>query len=103
MLNKPAKKTVEEESDKDLSYLLHLGKQRAENTRPKTIFVVGESRVGKSTLFNHLLGVRLRGVRGEGKQRFNIFYEADFSGAQAKFAFKSVTLLPNIEDVELDK
>ena len=63
---------------------------------------MGESRVGKSTLFNNLLGIRLRGVRGEGKKKHNVYYEADFEGAQTQYAFKSVTLLPNIEDVILD-
>ena len=99
MLSKP----VEEESKLDFSHLLYQGRKRAKNTRPKTMFVVGESRVGKSTLFNYLLGARLKGVRGEGNKSHSIFYEAEFEEAKSQYAFKSVTLLPNIQDIELNQ
>lgn len=78
---------------------MYVGSQRAKLTRKDTVFVVGESRVGKSTFFNHLLGIRLKGV-SSAKNKRNIIYEADmFDQAKACDSFKSVTILPNIRDV----
>ena len=53
--------SVEVDQD-NLSYYLYAGAKIAKQTRERTIFIVGESRVGKSTLYNHLLGIRLKGT-----------------------------------------
>ena len=61
--------------------------------------MVGESRVGKSTFYNNIMGVRLIGY----EEDFELSYVPDFEdGAQVKNTFKSVTILPNIEHLEIE-
>lgn len=67
-----------EVNNENLSELLYIGSERAKLTKQKSIFVVGETRVGKSTLFNHLIGIRLKGVQLKGKSQ--VYYEPDFEG-----------------------
>lgn len=38
------------------------GDMAIENVKKKSILIVGDSRIGKSTLFNYMSGINLKGV-----------------------------------------
>ena len=58
------------------------------------IFLVGESRIGKSTLFNLLQGFQLEAIQSDEEDYYKCVQTK--SGVEAKSGFESVTLLPNL-------
>ena len=78
----------------DIFYCMFAGDLKTKNIKQKSIFLVGQSRVGKSTLFNYLLGNRLK---GKALTKYKVVYECDFEEEHLiGSGFTSVTLLPNI-------
>lgn len=64
------------------------------NLGEEQIFLVGETRVGKSTLFNLFMGRSLKVVKSAEEEEV---YECAHKGAVMADGYESVTLLPNIE------
>ena len=61
---------------------------------------MGDARVGKSTFFNWLRGIPLRGV----KKGYDIFYEAAFDeAAKARLTFQPLHAIPNKDEVDVNK
>ena len=78
------------------------GDELALKIKDESIFLVGESRVGKSTLFNYILGKMLKVVE-DPVLGDDIYVCDNTDAAQVAPGFKSVTLLPNISPtVRLD-
>ena len=73
------------------------GDEHVKKIKNKSIFLVGETRVGKSTLLNYLRGLRLQVTKDEDGRK-NVYVCNDEDSAYAKGGFTSVTLLPNIVD-----
>lgn len=65
----------------------------AKEVREEAIFLVGITRVGKSTLYNYLKGVTLVPKYEEGEYIYESAYE---KVAETKGGFDSVTLIANI-------
>lgn len=72
----------------------------ASKLRDDCILIIGDSRVGKSTLFNHLVGVPLKGVLD--KHEDVILVPQHTEGVETSSTFKSVTLLPNIKTIDVN-
>lgn len=70
------------------------GDELVEKIKDRSVFLVGESRVGKSTLFNYLTGLPLK-VEKDSRNRY-IYVTDNGSMAVAKSGYTSATLLPNI-------
>lgn len=86
----------EEETDNLSIYrCMFEGDECVEQIKSKSIFMVGESRVGKSTLFNYFMGLQLKVVKDERTKRAKFICEHS-ERAVVGSGFKSVTLLPNI-------
>ena len=64
-----------------------------------SLFIMGDAKVGKSTFFNWMRGIRLKGVR----QNYDIIYETKSSeAAKAELAFTSTTIIPNVDKIDVD-
>lgn len=67
----------------------------------KAILIVGDTRVGKSTLFNFLMRVPIIGFEVEDGS--DVVYKPQFQkGVDMKNTFTSVTLVPNIGKISLN-
>ena len=55
----------------DIFYCMFAGDLKTKNIKQKSIFLVGESRVGKSTLFNYMLGHKLKGKE---EKKYKVIY-----------------------------
>lgn len=53
---------IESPNIKSMWGCMFAGDMAIENVKKKSILIVGDSRIGKSTLFNYLSGVNLIGV-----------------------------------------
>lgn len=77
------------------------GEIQIRKIKKKAILIVGDTRVGKSTLFNHLLKIPLKGVQID--EGLDVIYEHEFQpGVTTRNTFTSVTLVPNVGQINLN-
>ena len=58
----------------NLSYYMYAGSEKAKKTGKNTIYVAGESRVGKSTIFSYVSGAKLKGKKA---RKHHVCYLSD--------------------------
>lgn len=89
------------EDNSNLYRVLERGDRHIDTSHPTAILLVGLTRAGKSTTFNWMLGKPLIGVGDEVEAHYENVVNHDQETAELGDTFTSVTLCPNV--VELDK
>lgn len=84
-----------------MSGMMLKGERTLKELPSHNIAIIGDSRIGKSTLFNYLNGVRLEAkVNDEDGDYVLAKVSQNEGGADTAKQYDSVTLIPNVERLE---
>lgn len=86
---------IAQDENANLFTVTNRGDLRIAKAKSKATILVGKSRIGKSTLFNWILGKTLIG-KGKGKNTEYVSMVEDSTAAKIGSSYLSVTLSPNV-------